>query len=409
MIIGLFQNKLKITNMKNFKFIVRRRCIRGFKNNLSAIMKVILTGNIFNENYIKIFEEKFKENFDYKYALSCGSGRQALNTILLGLNLTKGDEVILPAYTLSSLFEIVEDLGLVAVPADISLDSYNIDVSKIKVSARSKCLIVNHMFGQCCNMEEVNQFAKQHKLYVIEDCAHAHGSKIDNEYIGKNSDAAFYSFDSVKPISTIFGGMIVTNNSALYKQILHIQESFQSPSKIILSLKFFQKFLEYIVLTTPLFYMFLPVLYFNNVSKIFNKTYIYISKKKKLNIKMSNLQAFIGIRELNFYKERNSIRRKNSMIMRSHLKNLTFQEETTNESSEYFLIAKSSMDLRKLQKKLLLSGIDIHIREELANVCGNTNNHNAQAIFDSVFQIPNDEELSRKDITKIINVLNEIP
>ncbi|MUJ37266.1 DegT/DnrJ/EryC1/StrS family aminotransferase [Aliivibrio fischeri] len=185
-----------------------------FSNNLNADEAVI-------ENY----EKEFAEKTNTKFAFSFGAGRMALHSILEALDIKKGDEVILPAYTCVVVPNAILYRGATPVYADIDKKTFNIDVSKIEelITPKTKAIFAQHTFGFPCDIAAINGIAKLHNIFVVEDCAHALGAKFQGQSVGSFGDVAFFSTDHSKVTSTFLGGMATTNNINIANSLKKIQ------------------------------------------------------------------------------------------------------------------------------------------------------------------------------------------
>jgi len=176
---------------------------------------------ILGEN-VKKFEQEFAKFIGLKYAIGVGSGTDALYLALRACGISKGDEVILPVNTFIATAEAITLNGAKPVFVDINPETYNIDPQKIEkaISRRTRAIIPVHLFGQPADMSSILKIAKKHKLFVIEDCAQAHGAKYKNKIVGSIGDVGCFSFFPGKNLGA-YGdaGMITTNNKKLAQKI----------------------------------------------------------------------------------------------------------------------------------------------------------------------------------------------
>lgn len=182
---------------------------------------------------IKRVEEKIKSYLGVKEAITFLNGRQCLLAILKSLHLQKGDEVLLQAYTCVVVPNSILAVGLKPVYVDINADTFNIDPRDLekKITPRSKALLVQHTFGQPAKMAELIKIAKKHHLILIEDAAHSLGAEDQGKKIGSLGKAAFFSFGRDKVISSVFGGVVVTNDQSLAQSLKKLREKAPYPSK----------------------------------------------------------------------------------------------------------------------------------------------------------------------------------
>ena len=186
-----------------------------------------------NGRFVNEFEKKFAEYCGVKYAVSCSNGTVALHLALVTLGIGPGDEVIMPSITYIATANCVKYCGATPVFVDSDPDTFNIDVNDIekKITERTKAIIPVHLYGLCCNMDAVNEIAKKHNLFVVEDSAEAHGAKIGDRMSGTMSDIGSFSFFGNKIITSGEGGMLVTNNEELYLKMKHLKAQGMSAEK----------------------------------------------------------------------------------------------------------------------------------------------------------------------------------
>ena len=181
---------------------------------------------------IEELENEFKKFLKVKYAFAFNSGRTSLMAILKGFGLEKESEVLLQAFTCNAAVNPVIWSGLKPVYVDCDEDNFNIDIEdlKKKITSKSKVVIVQHTFGMPAEMVKILEIAKQNNLILIEDCAHSLGAEYYNQKIGTFGNAAFFSFSRDKIISSVYGGMVVTNDDNLAKKIKEFQQEIKYPS-----------------------------------------------------------------------------------------------------------------------------------------------------------------------------------
>ncbi len=159
------------------------------------------------------FEDKIREFIGTRYAKATSSGTTALHLALMALDVSEGDEVIIPSYVCQSLLNAVNYTRAKPVFADIDSDfenkGYNISAQTIKlvITEKTKAIIVPHMFGMPADIEEILKFG----IPVIEDCAQAIGGEYKGKKLGSIGDIGVFSFYATKVISTGQGGMVVTD------------------------------------------------------------------------------------------------------------------------------------------------------------------------------------------------------
>jgi dTDP-4-amino-4,6-dideoxygalactose transaminase len=187
------------------------------ENTIKAVENVLRSGKV---NYWTgpngmEFEKKFAAWQGSKYAVSANTGTAALHVCLSALGIGPGDEVIVPSYTfIATSFSVVQ-AGAIPRFADVNLEDHCISVESAEklVTPRTKAIIPVHLYGNVCDMDKINAFAKKHNLYVIEDNAEAFGGSYKGKKTGTLGDMAACSFCQNKTFTTGGeGGMVTTDN-----------------------------------------------------------------------------------------------------------------------------------------------------------------------------------------------------
>lgn len=263
----------------------------------NAVKRILLSNKV---NYLfgdegKKFEKKFSDFTNSKFSLALANGTLALDLCLRTIGIKKGDEVIVTGRTFIASASCISLLGAKPIFVDVDLNSQNIDVSTIKnaLTKKTKAIICVHFAGFPCDMPSIIRFAKENKLYVIEDCAQAHGAMISGKSVGSFGDINAWSFCNDKIITTGGeGGMITTNNSSLFKKAA----TFNNHGKNLT--KFF-------------------ALSNKKISK-----FPYLHDDLGLNYRMTEMQSAIGNIQLSRIYRWNKIRNRNAQVILDKVKNL---------------------------------------------------------------------------------------
>jgi dTDP-4-amino-4,6-dideoxygalactose transaminase len=191
------------------------------ENTIKAVEAVLRSGkvNYWTGHKGQEFEQKFAEWQGSKYAVSVATGTAALHVSLAALGIGPGDEVIVPSYTFIATSFSVLQAGAIPRFADVNLDDHCISVESAEklVTSRTKAIMPVHLYGQVCEMDKINAFAKKHNLYVIEDNAEAFGGSYKGKKTGTLGTIAGCSFCQSKTFTTGGeGGMITTDDENLY-------------------------------------------------------------------------------------------------------------------------------------------------------------------------------------------------
>ncbi|MBR3627892.1 MAG: DegT/DnrJ/EryC1/StrS family aminotransferase [Elusimicrobia bacterium] len=269
--------------MKNKFIAVCNTYLNG--NEKKYLLDCIDTGWISSAGkYVKDFERKFAKYCDSNYAISVTSGTTALHIALTVLGIRKGDEVIIPSFTMIACAFAVCYTGAKPVFVDVDKNTWTIDVNKIeeKITSKTKAIMPVHIFGNPCDMSKIIKIAKKYKLHVIEDCAEAHGATYKNKKVGSFSSISAFSFFANKNLTTGEGGMVVTNNENYYNKLK----------------------------------------YYRNMCYPLDKPRTYEHFDIGFNYRMTNLQAAIGLAQTekaDYYK---NLRIKNHELYKTYLKDL---------------------------------------------------------------------------------------
>ena len=167
--------------------------------------------------YVTEFEDKFSSFCDSKYGVAVCNGTVAIHLALVALGIGRGDEVIIPSFTMIATINAVLYSGAKPVLVDSEISTWNIDPEKIeeKITDKTKAIIPVHTYGHPADMDRINDVAKKHNLYVIEDAAEAHGALYKDKKAGSLGDIGCFSFYANKILTTGEGGMLVTDDEKI--------------------------------------------------------------------------------------------------------------------------------------------------------------------------------------------------
>jgi len=312
---------------KKFKFIpVNKPLIT--KEDISYLNKSISKGWVSSEGpEVKRFENDFSNFIGHKYSVAVSSGTAALEIAIKSLKLKKGDEVIIPNFTIISnaIAVLKENLNIKLI--DCSIKDWNMNISEVKkkITKKTKAIIATHIYNFPLRVDILKKICNKNKIILIEDAAEAIGQKLNNKLCGSFGDISIFSFYANKQITTGEGGMITTNNKKLFEK-----------SKSLRNLCFGKK-------------------------DRFNHEDI------GWNYRMTNLQASLGVSQLKRIK---SIVHKRHLVGKEYFQRLKFNKniyipETSRNYAKniYWVIAfvitnkNLNIDAKKMMKKLITYGI----------------------------------------------------
>jgi len=181
---------------------------------VSAVRDVILSGKYISGEKVMQFEQKFSEYINVKFSAAVNSGTAALHVALACLDVGQGDEVIVPPMTFMSTITAVLHQNATPIFADIDKDSFCIcpDDFERKITEKTKAVIPVHLYGNSAQMDKIMEIANKHGIYVVEDCAQAHGTEYKEKKVGSIGHIGTFSFFATKHITTGEGGIITSNN-----------------------------------------------------------------------------------------------------------------------------------------------------------------------------------------------------
>lgn len=202
-------------------------------NELEYVADCIRTGWISSQGkYVEEFERKFAEYCGCKHGIAVTNGTTALHLALTTLGIGQEDEVIVPTFTMVASAFAVAYTGAKIRLIDCN-DTGCMDVSKIEanITSRTRVIMPVHIYGQPCDMWPILSLALEHNLYVIEDAAEAHGAECGGHRVGGLSHIGCFSFYANKIITTGEGGMLVTNSDDIAQQARYLRDMAHSPKQ----------------------------------------------------------------------------------------------------------------------------------------------------------------------------------
>ena len=371
--------------------------------------KSLLSGKITMGKTVKAFEDAYAKKYGFKYAIMVNSGSSANLLAISALcsphttnRLKKGDEVIVPSLSWSTTVWPLVQNGLVPVVADINPKTLNIDVKNIKklISNKTRAIMIVPVYGNPCNMTEIVKLAKSNNLTLIEDTCESMNAYYKNKPLGSFGRVATFSTYFSHHISTLEGGLCVTNDKKLYETMI-IQRS-HGWLRDIKDLSDWKKFVNF-----------------------YDKRFVFVDTG--YNLRATELQASIGLIQLKKLNKFVNKRIYNAKWLEKNLineigHNVRFQKTQEKGKHSYFgfiIILKENCNLQvpKIRKKLTMNNI-----ESRPIICGDicnqpafkfikhrsANNKVAKYIMDRAFSIGIHQDLSSKDLEKIKNCLIKI-
>ena len=203
-------------------------------NEKQYLLECIETGWISSEGpFIRQFEEKFAARLGRKHGIAVTNGTAAIDAAVDALGIGPGDEVIMPTFTIISCITQIVRCGAIPVLVDSDSVTWSMDVTQIeaKITARTKAIMIVHIYGLPVNMDPVLDIAKRHNLKIIEDAAEMHGQTYHGKPCGSFGDISTFSFYPNKHLTTGEGGMIVTDDDDLAETCRSLRNLCFQPQK----------------------------------------------------------------------------------------------------------------------------------------------------------------------------------
>lgn len=201
---------------------------RSYKEEIdTAIQSVLQSGWYILGNEVAAFEAEFSSYIGVEHGIGVSSGTEALHLALKACGVGPGDEVITVSHTAVATVAAIELCGASVVFVDIEPDYFTLDPSKLEAvfTPYTKAVIPVHIYGQAADLRPILEISRAHGLYVIEDCAQAHGANYQGQRVGSWGDMACFSFYPTKNLGALGdGGMVVTGDSVLAEKARMLRE-----------------------------------------------------------------------------------------------------------------------------------------------------------------------------------------
>lgn len=321
------------------------------------------------------FETAFAGFVGLKHCITVNNGTDAIVLTLRALGIGAGDEVITVSHTAVATVAAIEEAGAIPVLVDVDAQSYclNPNLIEVMISEKTKAILPVHLYGNPANMPEIMKIARKHGLLVVEDCAQAHGAKINGQMVGTFGDAACFSFYPTKNLGAFGdGGAVLTNDSDTAERLRLLRQ--------------------------------------------YGWKDRYVSNIVGVNTRMDELQAAILNIKLPFLEADN--RRRAQIAMRYHqaLQNLPFQLPNMAENTEHVwhLYVIQSEDRDNLQRFLQENqiGFGIHYPQAvhqqpayLGRLRGSDNLPVTEALIPRILSLPMYPQLAMEDVDRVIEAL----
>lgn len=193
---------------------------------IRSVLEPLRSGWLVQGPKVQEFERKWCEFTGARHSVAVSSCTAGLELALAALDLRRGDEVIVPAFTWVATANVVEHFGAKVVFCDIDERTFNLDVANAesRVTSRTRAIVPVHLFGLAADMDRVRSLADRHGLSIVEDAACGFGTRIGGRHVGTLGDAGCFSFHPRKAITTGEGGMVTTNSNELAARLRRLRD-----------------------------------------------------------------------------------------------------------------------------------------------------------------------------------------
>lgn len=378
---------------------------------------------------IERFEENFARYTGSPYAVSVSSGRGGLFLALKALGLKKTEEVIVSAYNFPIVPLTIKKSGFTPVFVDVDPETYNLDTGSVKkyITPKTKAIIATHLFGQPCDIEELQKICEERGISLIEDCAHSSGAEYKGQRVGSFGDIGLFSFSLPKNMTCFGGGMLTIKRPEVRDNARKIQASFPEVKKSKVVKDVLTGYMTHFFLSPKIFsffsYPFLRILDLFNVNitdTILNKELekFYNKDSESLGGRLSSIQARAGLLQLSRIDEVNDRLRNNADFLSRHLRNISrIHLPRAMASSKgvfsYYRILIDNPD--RLKRLLLREGVDSQ-RGNIIN-CSKLRFFrtkekdgypNAEMLSNRGLEIPNNYLMEEIDLLTVCNILKKL-
>jgi dTDP-4-amino-4,6-dideoxygalactose transaminase len=341
-----------------------------------AVQRVVTSGWYILGSEVQRFENSFASYCQTKHCIGVANGLDALELIWRGFDFAPKSEVIVPANSYIASMLSITNVGLTPVFVEPDLATYNIDPTKIeaKITAKTKAILVVHLYGKCCDMQPIWDLARKYNLKVVEDAAQAHGASYKNQKAGSLSDAAAFSFYPTKNLGAMGdGGAVTTNNEQLANYIRNFRNYGSS------------------------------VKYFNDYAGV--------------NSRLDEIQAAILNVKLNYLDTENTRRQALASYYLQHIKNpdLVLPIETPNASDVWHLFVMRHTKREQFIDRLMHAGVQATVhypvpphKQKAYKQYSHLKLPITEQIHNEVISLPLNPTLSDNDASRVVEVVNQI-
>jgi perosamine synthetase len=371
---------VNISDIKNKESAISLTSVLVDDESVRAVLDVLKSGQLAQGPKVEEFERVFADYIGTNYAIAVNSGTAALHVGLLAAGIVRGDEVITTPFSFIATANCCLFCGAIPVFVDIDDATFNIAPHLIeeKITPYTKAIIVVHLYGQSCDMDEIIEICRKHNLVLIEDACQAHGAKYHGRKVGSFGIGCF-SFYPTKNMTTGEGGMITTNDEDIAHKARMIRQHGQSKR--------------------------------------------YVNDLLGYNFRMTDISAALGICQLNNLDVANAKRIRNARYLSEYISQIeglvtpyvapnrkhVFHQYTIKVEEDYRL-SRDELQQRLIEKRIgsnVYYPIPIHQQPLYQSLGYNDSLPASEEVAKKVLSLPVHPELTGEDLRKIVEALRD--
>ena len=363
------------------------------KEDKNAVKEALNSSLLTDGPRLRQFESAFSKFTGAKYAIGVSNATSALHLSIKALGIGKGDEVIVPDMTFVATANAVVHSGAIPVFADVEKDTMNISIDSIKkkINKKTKAIIPVHFAGKTCNIGLISKFARKNNLIIIEDCAHAIGAQYGKKHVGNFGSTGCFSFYPTKNITTIEGGMVITNSKKIAEYVMSARNHGISKTLV-------QRYSD-------------------------GKPWDYDMIESGFNYRLDEIRSSLGLSQLKRIKKINATRKKKFEYYNDNLKNvngITTPQSSKNNDHAYHLYIMRVKNGNKISRdelftQLLKHGIKttvhykpLHKFTAFKKFKNNNDMENSNDLYKEIISLPFYPDMPKKHQDFIIKSIKKI-
>ena len=405
---------------------IPRRCVNLPPGALRTLIRCIRANRVREGPALEEFSKRFGEWLGVPYVFGASTGRSAFHLALEALGLERGREIVFPVFTFPVIPMVARRLGYRPVFCDVDPDTFNSGPEHIepRITDKTGAVVATHLFGQPCPIQEIAELGRKRNIRVLEDCAHACGVRVDGRQVGTFGDVGVFSFAEGKNMPCFGGGAIATGDEGLARRAREILTKAPMLAKDTITRKAFSIWVKWL-LTRPFVFgitayqvLRLKLLLGQPLmdSAVGDELLEEFARSAARITRMANLQAAIGLLQLDHIDAFNEGARHNAQILTEGLGDVTGIKPPRSVKGDhiyvYYPLRIEGGRRDDLRRHLLRHGIDSKITDmsdcsalEAFRHADNTRDKRAAPREDSILEVCVYPVISERSIHRLARVI----